>query len=115
MTNVPHDDSLSTLNAICIIKQMLSGETNLIAGCRFLCRYRHECDVDDGAIWNPIIGFESETDDYPLGELRQKYSSAYLQRLDAEIVSYIDESTPIIFECCEKLLTALARNSGSKI
>jgi hypothetical protein len=100
-------DSMPMLEAIEMLRKIIASEQHLIAGCRYLCRFKYSCPVKDSEIWNPIIGFESETDDYPMGALRERYSAAYLQKLDSEIDEYIKTSMPVIIRSCEKLLAAL--------
>lgn len=93
--------------AISVIKDIIVSDRNLVANCRYLCGFRSSCHVQDSDIWNPITGFESETDDYPLGSLRNQYSRQKLERLDSEVGDYVKESWPVIVRSCKKLLAAL--------
>ena len=67
-----------------LLQQILSSEIDLIVGCRRLCQYRTEFDRLDDQLWTPIVGFESQTDHYPVGEVRSRCSEAYLKERDAE-------------------------------
>jgi len=99
--------TISRESAISVIKDIIASEQNLVENCRYLCRFRNSCDVQDSDIWNPIAGFESETDDYPLGSMRNLYSGSKLKQLDAEVGDYAKELWPVIVRSCERLLAAL--------
>jgi hypothetical protein len=103
--------AISKESAMLVIKDIITSDRDLVANCRCLCRFRKNCHVRDPVIWNPIVGFESETDDYPLGSLRDKYSRPELERLDSEVGNYAIESWPIIAQSCKKLLAALSGDS----
>jgi hypothetical protein len=54
-------------------------------------------------IFNPIRGFVSETDTYPIGEVRKLWDQTALSLLDSEISEYIEQSRPVIIQTCKKI------------
>ena len=86
---------------------MLSGKTDLIIGCRTICRLcRHGSDPY-GPLFIPIVGFESETDTYPVGEERDLCGKRYLKELDKKFAKYVEKCRPWVLETCERIIEAL--------
>ena len=90
-----------------IAEAMLSGKMDLISGARSLCSLRYDIGATDNPVFFPIVGFESDTDDYPIGEQRQLYSQILLQEMDKEIQEYVEESRPSVLEACRDILEML--------
>ena len=90
-----------------IAKRMLSGEIDLIAGSRKLSDLRHAIGESENPAFFPIVGFESETDDYPVGEQRQQYDQNELKRLDKEMQDYIEQVKPAVLAACRRILERL--------
>jgi hypothetical protein len=88
-------------------RAMVSGAVDLVAGSRELCRLRHDIDARHHELFLPIIGFESETDDYPIGSVRAQYGGAYLRRLDEEVGEYVLRAGPGVVAACERIIEAL--------
>jgi len=86
---------------------MLSGEIDLIVGSRKICELRYVIGEPDNPVFNPIIGFESETDDYPLGPIRARFSKDYLQKLDQEIRAYVERARPGVLVACKRIIESL--------
>jgi hypothetical protein len=68
-------------------RSIVAGDLDLVSGCRKLSKLSRRFDPSD-RIFDPIVGFDSETDDYPLDEVRETYQKAYLEKLDKEILEY---------------------------
>lgn len=92
---------------VSIAKEMLSGTMDLIAGSRKLCDLRHAIGESENPVFFSIVGFESETDDYPLGEERQQYDSNQLQQLDKDIQKYVEHAKPSVLAACRRILEML--------
>ena len=84
--------------------KMVSGEMPLIEGARTLCSLRHEVSGSNSNLFDPIVGFESETDDYPLGAQRQAYSRQSLIAMDREMAEYLAKVRPVIVQACRELV-----------
>ena len=92
---------------ITIAEGMLSGKIDLIAGSRKLCNLRHGIGESENPAFLPIIGFESQTDDYPVGEQRQQYNQNYLQQLDKETQDFVEQAKPALLAACRRILEML--------
>jgi hypothetical protein len=87
---------------------MLTGETGLIEGCRRICKLRHEVGDPENPVFLPIRGIESETDHFPLGEVRKQYAPDYLKRLDDEMRRYLAEAQEDILSACREIIHAFS-------
>lgn len=84
---------------------MLSGSINSpIEACRRLVRLRVEAGAPTSSAFNAVIGVESETDDYPIGEHRSGYSEEMLKRLDSEVATYMNEVRPALLEASREII-----------
>ena len=92
---------------VAVAKSMVSGEMPLIEGARRLCDLRHRIGASDSDLFNPIMGFESETDDYPTGSQRQAYSKEALAAMDDEMAAYLTEARPAVVRACNQIIAAL--------
>jgi hypothetical protein len=70
---------------VAIARALLAENLDLLSGCRRLDQISARIEPLNRQIFNPIIGFVSETDDYPLGEIRNIYNKAYLDKLDRQL------------------------------
>jgi hypothetical protein len=68
-----------------LAKQLLAGQLNVIAAARQLSALRHDFDPELDTPLRVFVGIASETDDLPVGELRQYWASDALERNDREI------------------------------
>jgi hypothetical protein len=93
---------------IVVAKAMVAGQVALIEGARRLCDLRHRIGASDSPLFNPIVGFESETDDYPIGPQREVYSEEALASLDEEIRSYVAEARPGVISACNEIIVAMS-------
>lgn len=65
---------------------MLEGEISYLEGARWLASLRHDASVrDDDEDFNVFVGIASETDDFPLGSVRELWDKQALDRLQPEI------------------------------
>src|SRR5207253_1186873 len=85
-------------------RAMQSGSMDLVRGCRLLCDLRHRIGASENDLFLPIIGFESETDDYPLGTDRTRYSPTTLERLDREVQAYVERAKPGVLAACKRIV-----------
>lgn len=88
---------------VAVANAMLDGKVNLIEGCRKICNLRDSVDPDND-VFMPIEGIESETDHFPLGELRKQCTPDYLQRMDAEMERYLLDARNDIHNCCREII-----------
>jgi len=92
---------------ITVARNMVSGQLPLITGARRLCELRHLIGASNTDLFNPIIGFESETDEYPIGSQREVYSKEKLADMDREVAAYVAEVGPAVICTCNQIIAAL--------
>jgi hypothetical protein len=83
---------------------VIAGRIDLVGGCRRLRALSLRLPAPQREPFLPILGFESETDHYPLGDVRDLYAKDYLDRLDREIAAYSQKSRPEVVAACEAII-----------
>jgi hypothetical protein len=69
-----------------IARAMLDGQLSFLSGSRTLSALRHDAGVrDDDADFMAFVVIESETDELPIGQVREYWDKAALERLEPEI------------------------------
>jgi hypothetical protein len=102
----------SRAELVAVAQAMLDGETNLIEGARRICALRHDVGEPDNDVFVPIIAMESETDHFPLGQMREHCASDYLQRMDDQMETYLEEARIDVLAACKDILRAFSFGSG---
>ena len=92
-----------------LIDKILNDKIHLVEACREVSHY----DLQEAGIplekFAYIIGFESQTDHYPLGEVRKKLDPKALKELDDDINQFIQEAKPGVKESCLDLREELLK------
>lgn len=73
-----------------LAKQLTSGEPGIVATARALVPFRDEVGATEpeiGALLEIFAGLDSETDAFPLGEVRQYWSPASLERGNSKLAA----------------------------
>jgi hypothetical protein len=93
--------------AIAVARRILAGEIGLIEGCRALSSMRWELwdDVRDRFI--PFVAIDSETDDLPIGAVRDLWQPDALARKDLEISRCEQLYRKQVAEACMALIESL--------
>lgn len=87
-----------------VAHDMINGKMHLIEGVRKICSLRHAVDDPDNDVFMPIEAIDSETDHFPLGEMRSHCALEYLKRADAETERYLDDARKDILKACEEII-----------
>jgi hypothetical protein len=87
-----------------VAEAVLTSQLDLVSGCRELTALCHILPPESLPIFYPVIGFESETDDYPLGDVRQQFGKDYLERMDKRIKEYSERSRPWVLAACREIV-----------
>jgi hypothetical protein len=61
-----------------------AGRLGVAEACRKVVESRAALEADDNELFLPFVGIDSETDAFPLGEVRKHWSPTGLARADAE-------------------------------
>lgn len=89
---------------IAVANTMLDGKMNLIEGVRKICSIRFAVGDPDNDVFMPMRAIDSETDHFPLGEMRSRCASDYLQRVDAEMERYLLDAKQDILDACKEII-----------
>lgn len=87
---------------------MLQGRLQLIEGCRRIWHLSHELGDPDNPVFLPIRAIESETDRFPLGEVRKQYAPEYLREIDKEMQRYLDGAREDILNSCREIIRSFS-------
>lgn len=73
-------------NVVSVAQAMLDSQLGIIDGSRRLCALRSRVSpLDHDSDFLPFIGIDSETDHFPIGEVRQHWAAEALAGKDAEL------------------------------
>lgn len=90
--------------AVFIAQNIVNESIGLVDGCRQIVSLRLCQEIRDDPDFLTIRGFESETDEFPIGEVRKHYNQEALKKLDTELNSYVARVKPIIISACENII-----------
>ena len=79
------DYRASEIRVLSLARQLLAGQLGVIAAARALASLRHDAQPELSEILLVFTAIASETDDLPVGEVRQHWSTEALERKDREI------------------------------
>lgn len=101
--NIQQEEQMVRQQIAAIANQILIGAMHPIEGCRLLLRLENSAGMTPTTAFDVIRGIESETDDYPIGPMRQNYSATLLAQYDADIDRYVSEIREPLEEACKEL------------
>lgn len=85
-------------------KAVLDGNLGIVEGCRQLAGLGAVLDQPLPSSFDVLIAVDSETDDYPLGPVRDRYSVEALVRIDDEVERYVHSVRPAVLAACRDLV-----------
>jgi hypothetical protein len=88
-------------------RQMLSGEVDLVEGCRAILKYRNQLVDPMDSLFLTLEGVESETDDFPTGRAREAWDPEALHGKDQEKEEYLRRARAALLEACKRIISAL--------
>jgi hypothetical protein len=98
--------------AIAMAKRVLAGELGVIEGCRALSSMRWEFGATMTDEFSPFVAIDSETDDLPVGAVRDLWSVDALATKDLEIDRCEQLYRTQALEACSVLVERLRSNLG---
>jgi hypothetical protein len=84
--------------------EMLTDKINLIEGVRRICSLRFLIDDPENQVFLSMRGIDSETDHFPIGDVRSRCSCDYLQRIDTEMIAFLAKAKPDILDACRDII-----------
>ncbi|MES2072634.1 MAG: DUF2489 domain-containing protein [Pseudomonadota bacterium] len=92
---------------------MLNGTLSFLAGSRLLAALRHEAAVrEDDADFRVFVAIDSETDDLPIGTVRQYWDKQALEKLEPEIQAAEVWAKEQGSKACESLISRFQEKTG---
>lgn len=93
---------------VALAKRIISGELDPVSGCRAIVQRQWDLSEvdrknDDFAI---LAAIESETDHFPLGAARARWSQAALEEQDRTRVAYSERNAKYAVSACSRLVEA---------
>jgi hypothetical protein len=86
-----------------VLNALVSGRIGLTEGCRHVARLRHVLGQNENELFLPFVGVDSETDSFPLGEVRKQWSAKGLMRADEQRSSVEAHYTAFVMQASEAL------------
>ncbi len=98
---------------VAVATAMIEGRMHLIEGARRICALRHAVGQPENEVFMPIRAIESETDHFPLGEMRARCANDYLQRMDDEMNRYLDSARQDILSACKEIIRTFSLSNDA--
>lgn len=89
------------------LRDLLSGCSSLIEGVREVAQWTHSNHGLNGELFRIFVGVDSDTDRFPLGTVREKWSESALRQADAERLAAEDHYRELVMASSRSLLEAV--------
>ena len=96
--------SAKRIELLAVANAILYEQINLLDGVRKINVLRYEIGDAENEVFLPIQGIDSETDNFPLGAARRNWAADSLEKVDAEMESYLLEVKKNIFQSCLEIV-----------
>jgi hypothetical protein len=107
--NVSKSAARETVLLAC--RNMLSGQLDLIKGCRIVVSNHRLLDIADDPAIIALVGIESETDDFP--DEFDNWETEAAKRVLAEKSRYLERVKDVLLESCAEIIRKLEGSAGS--
>ncbi len=88
---------------VAVVEAMIREKLDLIEGVRQLSRLRFATKNPDDSVFNLIIGIDSETDHFPVGQFRDLCAASYLKRADRDMDRYLGRVKEELLATCREI------------
>jgi hypothetical protein len=86
------------------LEGILQGRLGITEGCRTIVALRGLLHEQSNDLFTPFVGVDSETDRFPLGSVRDRWSATALAREDLERVNAENHYRSWLIDAARKLL-----------
>jgi hypothetical protein len=100
----PRAVALNREELVMVATAMLAGEKDLLEGVREICSLRHAAGDPENKVFHKLRTVDSETDHFPLGDVRSQWLLERLSQLDIEKARYLDEARADILSACKAII-----------
>ena len=87
-----------------VLSDLLADRVGITEASRKVASLRFSLGEESNELFFPFVGVDSETDAFPLGDVRNRWAPAALEREDAERIRYEQLCRPSLTQATEKLL-----------
>jgi len=88
-----------------VLEQLQAGRIGVTEGCRNIVALRAALGEEKNELFKPFVAVDSETDHFPLGEVRNGWSAVALDREDKERLACEQLHAEHIANAARKLLS----------
>ena len=88
-------------------RALLDGRVHWLEAVRKIRDLSIYMENPDDADFQKIRAIESQTDNFPVGAVRQEFADDYLRRLDVELQEYYELEKNDLFAACHRIVTQL--------
>jgi hypothetical protein len=85
-------------NLLKLSEKVLSKQTSALEGCREMVRHKDLFPSKLSQSIGLLVSVDSETDEFPLGSLREKCDPKYLEKMDAKMIVYLKDTEATILD-----------------
>jgi hypothetical protein len=88
-----------------VLEDLRSGRVAITEGCRNVVGLRNALNQEKNELFLPFVAIDSETDHFPLGDVRARWSPSALEREDKERFACEQSYAAAIADATDRLLT----------
>ena len=103
------------IKVVAIARNILSGESGIVAGARQLVGWRFDLGAEQDPDFTYFVGLDSETDGFPIGEARSRWSADALKSKDEQLRAYEASVRNVVFRICRNLIQKYENLNGDTI
>jgi hypothetical protein len=94
-----------------VLGDLLGNRIGVTEACRTIADLGRTLGEGDNDLFLPFVGFDSETDSFPLGQVRERWASTVLRAQDEERIRYEELCRPWLLDAARKLLEYASRHA----
>ena len=104
-----NDNEITKLLAL--LNSILNGVVGIIDGCRKVVEIQYRLNMYDNKNFAVFESIDSDTDHFPIGDVRQYWNKESLAKADIEMKAYEEDVKNEVREACEKLISELSNTN----
>lgn len=93
------------------LEDLLASRVGVTEACRTIADLGRTLGEVNNDLLLPFVGFDSETDSFPLGPVRERWATSMLREQDEERARYEELCRPRLVDAAQKLLEYASRHA----